>query len=104
MPRRTLVERVAMELRQIEAEGASHHPYGLTAEQTWAPASEVLREGYRRDARRLLRLVHSWLRRHPPEQLAEEASTDLMAPLRASLDQAARRRRADDEEEASTDG
>lgn len=61
-PKRSLPERVAMELRQIEAEDAaavhgSKYPY--TAQETWDRAQEVLREGYRRDARRLLRVIRA---------------------------------------------
>lgn len=54
------VERVAMELRQIESEdaaGCSGNTYTLTAQETWKRAGEVLRAGYRRDARRILRVA-----------------------------------------------
>lgn len=56
----TQTERVAMELRQIEAEDAaeaSGNTYTLTAGQTWKVASESLRDGYRRDARRLINVM-----------------------------------------------
>jgi hypothetical protein len=51
-----------MELRQIEAEVAasvSGNSYTLTARQTWDRCTEVLREGYRQDARRLLRVIRA---------------------------------------------
>lgn len=54
------VERLAMELRQIQAEDdaeMSGNKYSKTAEQTWAGASDLLRKGYRRDAERILRLL-----------------------------------------------
>lgn len=67
--RGTLVERVAMELYQIEAEAASRHePYPLTAEQSWARISDVLRGGYRRDARRLLELVVYHLKKRDTDE------------------------------------
>jgi hypothetical protein len=57
-----LVDRVAMELRQIEAEDVaamSGNRYDRTAAETWARAAEVLRAGYRSDARRLLRVIRA---------------------------------------------
>ncbi len=60
MPSRGLVERVAIELRQIDAVRAAAAcgvMYPLTAKQTWARAQDVLRDGYRRDARRIVKLV-----------------------------------------------
>lgn len=56
----SLVDRVAMELRQIEAEDVaaiSGNRYARSAAETWERAGEVLRAGYRRDARRLLRIM-----------------------------------------------
>lgn len=59
MPARpSLAVRVAMELRQIEAEEAClHPPYRLNAAETWARASAVLHAGYLSDARRLLKVI-----------------------------------------------
>lgn len=65
-PRRwgTLIERIAMELRQIEAEDLAArggYRYNRTAEETWEPISDLLRAGYRRDARRLLKVMRAWV-------------------------------------------
>lgn len=56
----TQTERVSMELRQMEAEDAATacgNTYTPTAAQTWKVASEFLRDGYRRDARRLINVM-----------------------------------------------
>jgi hypothetical protein len=55
--RTNLVDRVAMELRQIEAEEIAGDRYDLSAAETWERAGEVLRAGYRSDARRLLKVM-----------------------------------------------
>jgi hypothetical protein len=92
--RLSVVERVAMELRQIEAEDAakvagSRYPY--TAAETWDRASEVLRSGYREVARRIVRVVRNQpveqvqqlAQPEPPQQLAAVPPVDEDgAPLR----------------------
>lgn len=60
MTRPSRTERLAMELRQMDCEDACYgQPYTLTAEQSWARITDVLRDGYRKDARRILRLVRA---------------------------------------------
>lgn len=64
----SLVDRVAMELRQIEAEDAaaiSGNRHDRTAAETWERAGEPLRAGYRRDARRLVRLMLARIEGNP---------------------------------------
>ena len=65
MPRHSKVERLAMELRQIDCEDAAQTANALTrdAEANWRAAAEPLRYGYLRDARRLLKLLDSLARR-----------------------------------------
>jgi len=60
----TLVERIAMELRQIEAEEAAALAgtrYDRSAEETWERVNDLLRAGYRREARRLLKVMRAWV-------------------------------------------
>lgn len=69
-PRGDLVTRIAMELRQIEAEDVaamSGNRYDLPAAETWDRASQVLQAGYLRDARRLVRIMQQ-SRRKPEAQ------------------------------------
>lgn len=50
-----------MELHQIACEDAAWpNTYRLTREQSWARIRDVLRDGYRNDARRLLRAIAQW--------------------------------------------
>lgn len=57
--RGSVIERVAMALRQIECEDAaaagSRYPY--SEEHSWSVISSVLKDGYRDRARRILKSV-----------------------------------------------
>jgi hypothetical protein len=56
--RMSAVERLAMELHQIECEDACWgRTYNRTATESWAKITDVLRDGYRKRARRLLQVM-----------------------------------------------
>jgi hypothetical protein len=55
-----LVERVAMELNQIEAEDIANvcgNKYNLTVEETWRRSGIIIKDGYREIAIRLVRVI-----------------------------------------------
>lgn len=62
------VERLAIELRQIEAEDAAgtRQP-ACTRQRNWSGASEWLKDEYRRTARRLLRVIRDAKPTNDPE-------------------------------------
>lgn len=51
------IERLAIELRQIDAEDAAHGRDAGTRKRNWDGASEWLKDEYRKQARRLLRFI-----------------------------------------------
>lgn len=59
-PRLSRVERLAIELRHMECEDAAYpNPYTCSRERSWG-ISDILRNGYREQARRILKLVDGW--------------------------------------------
>lgn len=58
-PLASRVERLAIELRQIDAEDATHGRQCGTRKRNWDGAGDYLKDAYRQQARRLLRVIDS---------------------------------------------